>query len=111
MSNQIPSILPEDYWANSHLSIARHYGQIELNGSHYIIVDKNGTDIFRLSAIAEKAGREKAIEPGEPCDLCKKEWIPSYKVLGRDRILQLVKEGKTLAEVRKIVKELKQQKK
>ena len=107
MSNPFPPIMPEEYWANSHLSIARYYGQVQINDSLYIIVDKHGHDIFHLSAIAERAGRAKAIEPGEPADLCQKVWIPSYKALGRDRILQLVKEGKTLAEVKKIVKELK----
>lgn len=110
MDSKFPPILPEEYWANSHLSIARYYGQVQLNGSLYIIVDKYGEDIFKLSAKAEKAGRSKAIEPGEPCDLCRKEWIPSYKALGRDRIIQLVREGKTLTEVKRIVRELKSQK-
>ena len=94
-----PILMTEEYWANSHLSIARHYGQIKFNGSHYIIVDKLGRDIFECSAIAEREGREKAIEPGEPCDLVRTDMVPAYKALGRDRIIGLLKEGRSAKEI------------
>lgn len=106
MSNT-PIIVAEEYWANSPLSIARHYGQIEFNGHLYIIVDKTGRDIFELSAIAEREGRTKAIPPGEPADLCRKDWVKIYRALGREKFIELVKKGTSLKEAKQIVKELK----
>lgn len=94
-----PIVMAEDYWANSYLSIARYYGQISVSGHVYVIVNKEGKDIFELSAEAEKAGREKAIEAGEPCDLCLLGMIPVYRHFGRDRFLELLKEGKKASEL------------
>ena len=39
MSNT-PIIMTEEYWANSHLSIARYYGRIRFSGVEYVIVNK-----------------------------------------------------------------------
>lgn len=86
-------LMEEAYWMNTQLSIARHYGRVQLNGEIYIIVDKMGRDLWECSEIAEREGREKAIEPGEPADLI---WIGlqrHYKRLGRDRIIGLLKDG------------------
>lgn len=109
MSNY-PLIMTEEYWANCHLSIARYYGKIKFNGKEYWIVNKDGIDIFALSIKAEKEGRDKAIEPGEPCDLVLRDLIPSYHKLGRDRIIELVKEGKTEEEIKQITKSVKKKK-
>ena len=97
-----PLIITEKFWANSHLSIARYYGQIKMNDKEYVIVNKEGKDIFELSEIAEKEGKEKAIEPGELCDLCLRSLVPSYRKLGRDRILELIREYKTEDEIKAI---------
>lgn len=105
--NDYPPIISEEYWANSYLSIARHYGQIEFNGRRYVIVDKTGRDIFELSVIAEREGRDKAIPPGEPADLCREDWLKIYRALGREKIIELVEKGTTLEEAKQIVKELK----
>ena len=83
-----PLIITEEFWANSHLSIARYYGQIKMNDKEYVIVNKEG--------------KEKAIEPGEPCDLCLRSLVPSYRKLGRDRILELIREYKTEDEIKAI---------
>lgn len=83
MSNA-PLLMTEEFWANSHLSVARYFGGITFEGRQYIIVDKLGRDLFECSAIADKEGREKAIEPGEPADL--------------------IKDGKTEAEIKAMVK-------
>lgn len=104
--NEYPPIITEDYWANSPLSVVRHTGSIRFLGQVYTIVDKNGVDVFTLSRKAAP-GQSKVIAPGEPCDLCHSDWLKVYRALGRDKILELVKEGKTLKEVRKIVRELK----
>ena len=102
-----PLIMTEEYWANSQLSVARYYGQLRFMGREYIICDKTGRDIFQLSAIAERQGRQKAIEPGEPADLCLKSLLPAYRKLGRDRIIALIEEGKTEKEIKAIAKSIK----
>ena len=103
MSNS-PLLMTEEFWANSQLSIARYYGEIILDGRKYIIVDKLGRDLFECSAIADKEGREKAIEPGEPADLILSTLRFAYRKLGRDRIISLIKDGKTEEEIKALVK-------
>ena len=103
MSNA-PLLMTEDFWANSQLSIARYYGEITFNGRKYIIVDKHGRDIYECSAIADKEGREKAIEPGEPADLILSTLRFAYRKLGRDRIIELIKDGKTEDEIKALAK-------
>lgn len=97
-----PLIMTEEYWANTQLSVVRYTGHIQFMGHRYVIVNQNGIDIFALSIKAEKEGREKAIEPGEPCDLVLDKLIPAYHKLGRDRIIKLVKEGKSEKEIKAI---------
>lgn len=87
MSKETPILMTEESWMNTHLSVARYYGGVTYNGKPYIIVDKKGRDLFECSAIAEKEGRQKAIEPGEPADLIQKTFQPIYKELGRDKFI------------------------
>ena len=103
MSNA-PLLMTEEFWANSQLSIARYYGEIVFDGRKYIIVDKLGRDIFECSAIADKEGREKAIEPGEPADLILSTLRFAYRKLGRERIIALIKDGKTEEEIKALSK-------
>lgn len=91
-------IYPEEYWANSQLSIARYYGKITINNHEYIIVNKEGKDIFQCSLEAEKAGREKAIEAGEPADLCRTDFVKYYRALGRDAFIQVLWDNKDVTE-------------
>ena len=107
MSEQYPLIMTEEYWANSQLSIARYYGGINFMGRQYLIVNKEGKDLFELSIETDKAGRTKAIEPGEPADLVLVSLIPSYKKLGRDKIIELIKQGKAEKEIKQIAKQKK----
>ena len=99
-----PLLMTEEFWANSQLSIARYYGEIIFCGRKYIIVDKHGRDIYELSAIAKREGREKAIEPGEPADLILDTLRFAYRKLGRDRIISLIKECKTENEIKALAK-------
>ena len=103
MSNA-PILMTEEFWANSQLSVARYFGGITFEGRQYIIVDKLGRDLFECSAIADKEGREKAIEPGEPADLVLSTLQMAYRKLGRDRIIELIKQGKTECEIKAMVK-------
>ena len=91
-----PILMTEDYWANSQFSVVRYTGGMQLNGIRYIICNKEGKDIFECSREAEKAGREKAIEPGEPCDLIDERYLPVYRKLGRDRFIELIKDHQDL---------------
>ena len=91
MNDFKPICMAEELWANSQFSIARYYGQIKVGGHRYVIVNKEGKDIFQCSIEAEKAGREKAIEPGEPCDLCREDFVKYYRKLGRAKFLAVLK--------------------
>lgn len=93
MSNTHPLLMTEDFWMNSQFSIARHYGGMTYNGREYIIVDKHGRDLWECS-----------IGAGEPADLILKTLKPAYRKLGRDRIIELIKEGKTEAEIKALTK-------
>ena len=91
-NNDIPICMAEEYWANTQFSIVRHYGRITINRNMYIIVNKDGLDIFALSAMAARKGKEMVIEPGEPCDLVREDFVKYYKKLKRDRFLAILKE-------------------
>ena len=96
--------MTEEYWATSQFSIARYYGGIKVGGIEYIIVNKEGKDIFECSMEAQKAGREKAIEPGEPCDLIDKRYQPIYRKVGRDKFIEWVEEGLELTAMKERLK-------
>lgn len=100
MKNQFPLIMTEEYWMNSQFSIARFYGGINLEGREYIIVDKLGRDLWECSRIAGELGKDKAIEAGEPADLILATLQEAYRKLGRDRIIALIKEGKSEKEIK-----------
>lgn len=101
-------VMTESYWANTHFSIARYSGRIAVDGNEYVIVDKRGHDIFECSFEAEKAGREKAIEPGEPCDLCRVDFVPIYRKLGREQFLKFIRENPDVYSVKQAKERLKQ---
>ena len=86
-------VMTEQYWANSQLSFVRYTGRVRIDGQEYVIVDKRGHDIFECSREAQKAGREKAIEPGEPCDLCRTDFVKIYRQLGREQFLRFIQEN------------------
>ena len=102
--------MAEDYWANSHFSIARHYGGIKAFGYEYNIVNKHGITIFELSDPKSKhyvGDKNMAIEPGEPADLCRVDWIPIYRALGRDAFMEYLKQDRTLEEANEYIRSLK----
>jgi hypothetical protein len=91
-------LITEEYWAGTYLSVARYYGRVRIGGHEYIIVNKEGKDIFQCSVEAEKAGREKAIEPGEPADLVRKDFVLFYRKLGRDKFIEIMKNNQQASE-------------
>ena len=92
--------MEEEYWRTSQFSIAKYYGAInvKIGGEtiKYLIVNKEGKDIFECSLEAEKAGRDKAIEPGEPADLIDRRYIPVYRKMGRDAFIKMIEEQEEL---------------
>lgn len=90
--------MAEEYWANSQLSVARYYGRIKFNGNEYYIVDKLGRDLWECTAIANKTGQDKAIPAGEPADLVRKDFVPYYRNLGRDKFLEVLRANPTSAD-------------
>ena len=103
-----PLVMAEEFWKNSQLSVARFYGRCLFNGNEYWIVNKDGKDLFQLSAQAERKGNSYAIMPGEPADLVLKELIPVYRWLGRDAFLDKIKQGVKASELLKQYKEAKE---
>ena len=89
-------LMEEEYWRNSQFSIAKYYGAInvKIGGEtiNYVIVNKEGKDIFECSEEAQKAGREKAIEPGEPVDLVDRRYVPAYRMMGREAFIKMIQE-------------------
>lgn len=108
-NNFSPICMTEEFWANSQFSVARYYGRAKINGHEYIIVNKEGKDIFECSIEAEKAGRAKAIEPGEPADLVRTDFAKYYRRLGRERFLEVLKDNQRTpdSELLKIYKQTK----
>ena len=100
--------MAEQFWANSQFSIARNTGRIRVDGQEYVICNKDGKDIFECSRDAEKAGREKAIEPGEPADLVRTDVLPIYRKLGRDAFIRFCKENPDVWTLKEIKERLKQ---
>lgn len=106
----IPILLEEAYWANSQFSIARYYGSIKINSDTYTLCNKDGITIFELSNPDSKhyvGDDKKAIEPGEPADLVREDWIPIYKAVGREKFIEILKENLSLTEAKKRIKEMK----
>ena len=91
-------LMTEEYWATSQFSVVRYYGRIRIDGYEYLIVNKDGKDIFQCSVEAEKAGRDKAIEPGEPADLVRKDFVLLYRKLGRDKFIEILEKNQQASE-------------
>ena len=105
---EFPIVMPESFWMNSQLSIARHYGRVSKNGKVWVIVNSRGMDLFECSYEAERLGRDKAIPAGEPADLVRQDFVKYYRKLGRDKFLEVLREhpNATNKELTAIYKEM-----
>lgn len=97
-------MMTESYWMNTQLSMARYTGCINAFGKSYIIVDKRGHDIFECIKEAQLAGRDKAIEPGEPADLVDVRYVKMYRKAGREKFIQMVERGLDLKAMKEEMK-------
>lgn len=100
MMGKVPILMSEEFWAKSPFSVARHTGCIKIDGREYMIVDKRGRDIYECTYEAQCVGRDNAIEAGEPADLCRTDFIPLYKKLGRDKFVRFLKENPDIEDVK-----------
>ena len=105
-----PICMAEEYWSTTYFSVARYYGGMQMNKHSYKIVNKEGATIFELSDPCSKyyVKGEKAIEPGQPADLVREDFIPFYKKLGRDTFIKVLEENQRMSdtELKKIYKEM-----
>jgi hypothetical protein len=70
-------LIEKSVWLNSQLSVARFSGGIMFNGKYYNIL-----------------GKEE--------DLVREDWEQVYIRLGRERIIEILMQGVTLSEAKKI---------
>lgn len=103
-NGSVPVMMAEEYWVNSQLSFARYTGSVKCWGVEYVICDKRGHTIFECSLEAEREGRQKAIEPGEPADLVDTRYVKIYRKVGRDKFVEMLGRNLSLAEMRKEAK-------
>lgn len=88
-----PLLMEQEYWMNTYFSIARHTGGVKINGEYYIVVDKFGRSLC-----------ETSIPAGATADLIYVGLHSSYKMLGREAIIEALKNGKTLSEIKAMKK-------
>ena len=79
-------LMTKESWISSCFSIARLTGGIVVKGDDgkehtYYVVNKDGSRSWTH------------ISPQEPADLIDSEFIPSYKKLGRERFIRVVKDN------------------
>ena len=99
-------LFTEEYWANTQFSVVRYTGGMIYNGVHFSIVNKDGVTARELSLKAPPE-QQKIIPPGEPADLVQDDWIPIYKLLGRDKFIEYLEQAElpTIEDAKKFVKE------
>lgn len=100
-NGSVPVMMAEEYWVNSQLSYARYTGSVKCWGVEYVICDKRGHTIFECSLEAEREGRQKAIEPGEPADLVDIRYVKIYRKVGREKFIEMLRYDSNLERMRK----------
>lgn len=104
-------VMTEEFWANSQLSVVRYTGHIYVDGHKYVIVNRDGIDVFELSVKMAKntlaTGQKKIIAPGEPCDLCRADFVPIYRKLGRERFFEFLEQNPDVFTVKQAKERLK----
>lgn len=102
-----PIIIVKECWMASPLSMAKYYGRIKMDRTEYVIVDKFGRDIFQLSAIAARTGRRYAIEPDHPADLCREDFVRTYRKLGGELLIEMIERGDSEQSIKDAAKGMK----
>lgn len=89
-----PVCMAEECWANSQLSVVRHFGvrQFKDTDSLFVYDDIMMSIEIYLTKSKHYAKNGMAIPAGEPCDLILADFQPYYRSLGRDAFLEVLKE-------------------
>ena len=95
----MPLLMTQEFWMNTHFSIAKQTGGVKINGKDYIVVDKYGRTLY-----------EAPIPAGATADLIYVGLQKSYKELGRETIIAALNKGKTLSEIKAMKKPVKESK-
>lgn len=78
-------VMTEEFWMNSMLSVARFSGGINVNGKLYIL-DSTTKDLIR------------------------KDFLKAYQKIGRNKVIEMLKEGKSKEEIEEYAKSLTKEK-
>lgn len=92
----MPLLMTQEFWMDTHFSIAKQTGGVKINGKDYIVVDKFGRSLY-----------ETSIPAGETADLIYVGLHKTYKRLGREAIISALNKGKTLTEIKAMKKPVK----
>lgn len=76
-----PLVMTEEFWMNSMFSIARFSGGININGKLYIL-DYSTKDLIR------------------------NDFVKTYQKVGRDKVIEMLKEGKSKEEIEDYAKSI-----
>lgn len=84
-------LLTKEAWMSSCFSVAKFSGGITVTGEggkrrEFFVVNKEGKTLMQVG-----------IPAGEPADLVDKEFIPLYKKLGREKVIETVKDNPLLS--------------
>ncbi len=82
-----PAVIEYDCWINSQMSIAKHFGELKINGALYKLID---------------SGEPAPLGLCKP-DLVREDWCMLYKRLHRG-VKDYIKQGLTPKQVRNILK-------
>lgn len=93
-----PILMTREYWENTQFSLMHRTGICKMNNVTYVLINKEGKDIFQCSHEADLEGRKFAIEPGEPADIIDSRFIDLYKKYGRDLFIEKLKKGEITEE-------------
>ena len=99
INDTTPLLMTQEYWKNTHFSIARFTGGVRIDGKEYIVVDRLGRSLY-----------ETSIPDGATADLIYVGLQRSYKKLGREAIIEALNNGKTLTEIKAMKKPVKESK-
>lgn len=75
-------VMTEEFWMNSMFSLARFSGGINVNGKQYILNHQTK-------------------------DLIRSDFVKTYQKVGRDKVIEMLKDGKSKEEIEEYAKSIK----
>lgn len=78
-------VMTEEFWMNSHLSLARFSGGCMIDGKHYLLNYKTK-------------------------DLIRSDFVKTYQKVGREKVIEMLKDGKSKEEIEEYAKSMTKEK-